>query len=152
MSMMKEFREFAVKGNMVDMAVGIMIGAAFNSVVKSIVDDIIMPPLGLLTGNLDFSDKFLILKDGVPGAPYATLAQAKAAGAVVMSYGQLISQLLSFVIVAFVLFMIVRWINKLRHTHKAVPAPDTKDCPFCKSTVNISATRCAFCTSELKTA
>ena len=152
MSMMKEFREFAVKGNMVDMAVGIMIGAAFNSVVKSIVDDIIMPPLGLLTGNLDFSDKFLILKDGAPGAPYATLAQAKAAGAVVMSYGQLISQLLSFIIVAFVLFMIVRWINKLRQTHEAAPAPDSKACPFCKSSVNISATRCAFCTSELKAA
>lgn len=152
MSMMKEFREFAVKDNMVDMAVGIMIGAAFNGVVKSIVDDIIMPPLGLLTGNLDFSDKFLILKDGAPGAPYATLAQAKAAGAVVMSYGQLISQLLSFLIVAFVLFMIVRWINKLRQTHKTAPEPDSKACPFCKSSVNLSATRCAFCTSELKTA
>lgn len=150
--MMKEFREFAIKGNMVDMAVGIMIGAAFNGVVKSIVDDIIMPPLGMLTGNLDFSDKFLILKDGNPGAPYASLAQAKSAGAVVISYGQLISQLLSFFIVAFVLFMIVRWISHLRRTQQATPAPDAKDCPFCKSSIKLDASRCAFCTSELKSA
>ncbi|MCB9707228.1 MAG: large conductance mechanosensitive channel protein MscL [Myxococcales bacterium] len=146
--MMKEFKEFAVKGNMVDMAVGIMIGAAFNGVVKSIVDDIIMPPLGLLTGNLDFSDKFFILKNGSPEAPYATLAQAKAAGAVVMSYGQLISQLVSFLIIAFVLFMIVRWINRLRKQPEAVP--NAKLCPFCKSSIDVAASRCAFCTSDLK--
>ena len=147
--MLKEFREFAIKGNVVDMAVGIIIGAAFTTVVKTLVDEVIMPPIGLLTGGVDFSSKFWLLKDGTPGVPYASLDEAKKAGAVVLAYGQFINTVVSFLLVALVLFFIVRWINRLRRQDPP-PAPSTKACPFCRSQIDIAASRCAHCTSTLE--
>ncbi|WP_137718843.1 large conductance mechanosensitive channel protein MscL [Methylobacillus flagellatus] len=120
--MLKEFREFAVRGNVVDMAVGIIIGAAFGAIVKSLVDDVIMPPIGLLLGNVDFSNLFFVLKEGSTAAPYATLALAKAAGAVTLNYGMLVNAVVSFVIVAFAVFILIRNINRLRKEEPAVPA------------------------------
>lgn len=146
--MFKEFKEFAVKGNVVDMAVGIMIGAAFTTVVKSLVDDVLMPPIALATGGLDFTDKFIVLEAGDVGGPYMSLEAAKEAGAVVLRYGQFLNNIISFLIVALVLFFLIRWINRLRRPDTP-PAPGTKPCPYCKSSVDLKATRCAFCTSEL---
>jgi large conductance mechanosensitive channel len=146
--MIKEFKEFAIKGNVVDMAVGIIIGAAFTTVVKTLVDEVIMPPIGLVTGGVDFSSKFLILKHGTPAAPYTSLADAKKAGAVVLGYGTFINTVVSFLIVSLVLFFIVRWVNRLRR-HDAPPAPNSKQCPFCRMQVDLAATRCAHCTSQL---
>lgn len=120
--MLKEFREFAVRGNVVDMAVGIIIGAAFGAIVKSLVDDVIMPPIGLLLGNVDFSNLFFVLKEGSTAAPYATLALAKAAGAVTLNYGMLVNAVVSFIIVAFAVFILIRNINRLRKEEPAVPA------------------------------
>src|SRR5262245_2177148 len=150
MSIMKEFRDFAVKGNVVDMAVGIMIGAAFTTVVKTVVDEILMPPLGLVTGKVDFADKYFLLREGAPPPPYETLAAAKKAGAVVVSYGLLANALVSFTIVAFVLFFLVRWVNRLRLKEPA--PPDKKPCPFCKMDIHVEATRCPHCTSTLEKA
>ncbi len=152
--MLKEFKEFAMKGSVIDMAVGIIIGAAFGTIVTSIVSDIIMPPIGLLLGNVDFANLFILLKEGAKAAgPYASLASAKAAGAVTINYGAFINTLISFIIVAFVVFMLVRSINRLRREKEVPPAePTTKGCPYCLSTIPIKATRCAFCTSELKAA
>jgi large conductance mechanosensitive channel len=150
--MLKEFREFAMRGNVVDMAVGIIIGAAFGAIVKSLVDDVIMPPIGLLLGNVDFSDLFITLKQGAAAAgPYATLELAKKAGAVTLSYGAFFSTIISFVIVAFSVFMLVRGMNKLKRQQEAAPAaaPTTKECPHCLSTIPIKATKCAHCTSNL---
>lgn len=151
MGMLKEFKEFAVKGNVVDMAVGIMIGAAFTTVVKTLVDEIVMPPLGLLTGKVDFADKYLLLRDGTTPAPYETLAAAKKAGAVVLSYGVFANAVVSFFLVALVLFFVVRWVNHLRPPMPPPPAA-TKPCRFCKQDVHAEATRCSHCTSELATA
>ena len=148
--MLKEFREFAIKGNVVDMAVGIIIGASFTTVVKSVVDDIIMPPIGLVTGGLDFSDKFVVLKPGMGNGDYHSLLEAKEAGATLLSYGVFINNVVAFLIVALVLFFIVRWANRLRRTEPP-PAPNTKNCPFCRSAIDLQATRCAHCTSELAT-
>jgi len=151
--MLKEFREFALRGSVVDLAVGVIIGAAFNSIVKSIVDDIIMPPIGLLVGNVDFTNLFAILKDGEVPPPYATLADAQAAGAVTINYGLFVNTLISFIIVAFVLFLIIRSINQLKRKEEAPPAePTTKECPYCKSEIALDATRCPQCTSELERA
>lgn len=151
MGMMKEFREFAVKGNVVDMAVGIIIGAAFGTIVKSLVSDVIMPPIGLLLGNVDFSNLFVVIKQGVPPGPYAALADATGAGAVTINYGMFINTIISFLIVAFAVFILVRNINRLKRKEEApAPAPTTKDCPYCYSAVPIKATRCPHCTSELK--
>jgi large conductance mechanosensitive channel len=150
--MLKEFREFAMRGNVVDMAVGIIIGAAFGAIVKSLVDDVIMPPIGLLLGNVDFSDLFITLKQGAAAAgPYATLELAKKAGAVTLSYGAFFNTIISFVIVAFSVFMLVRGMNKLKRQQEAAPAaaPTTKECPHCLSTIPIKATKCAHCTSNL---
>ena len=147
--MIKDFKEFAIKGNVIDMAVGIIVGAAFTTVVKSLVDDLLMPPLGVILGNVDFSDKFLLLRSGSPEPPYVSVDQAKKAGATVLSYGQFINSCVSFLIVAFVLFLIVRWVTKLRK-----PAPveaTTKNCPFCQSSIALAATRCPQCTSQLET-
>lgn len=151
MSMMKEFKEFAVKGNVVDMAVGIIIGAAFGTIVKSLVADVIMPPIGLALGNVDFANLFAVLKQGAPAGPYASLADAQAAGAVSINYGTFINTIISFVIIAFAVFLLIRNINKLKREAEEPPAePTTKECPFCFSTIPIKATRCGFCTSDLK--
>ncbi len=152
MSMMKEFKEFAVKGNVVDMAVGIIIGAAFGTIVKSLVADIIMPPIGLLLGNVDFSNLFITLKEGATAAgPYLTLADAQAAGAVTFNYGAFINTIISFIIVAFAIFILVKNINRLKKEKEAAPPPpSTKECPHCFSTINIKATKCPFCVSVLE--
>jgi len=146
--MWKEFKEFAVKGNAVDMAVGIIIGAAFGAIVKSLVDDVIMPPIGLLLGNVDFKDLFIVLKEGTAVGPYLSLAQAKAAAAVTLNYGVFLNMVVSFLIVSFAVFLLVKGINKLKKQEEA--APDKKDCPYCLSAIPIKATRCAHCTSEVK--
>jgi large conductance mechanosensitive channel len=149
--MLKEFREFAVKGNMVDMAVGIIIGAAFGSVVNSLVADIIMPPVGLFLGNVNFSDLLVVLREGKTPGPYASLAAAKAAGAVTLNYGLFINTLISFLVVALSVFLLVRSINRLRKEEQAPPeVPTTKECPYCLSVVPLGAVRCGHCTSELK--
>ena len=151
MSMMKEFKEFAVKGNVIDMAVGIIIGAAFGTIVKSLVADVIMPPIGLALGNVDFANLFIVLKEGAQAGPYPSLAEAQAAGAVSINYGAFINTIITFVIIAFAVFMIIRNVNKMKREEAAPPAePTTKSCPFCFSEVPIKATRCGFCTSELK--
>ncbi len=147
--MFDEFREFAVKGNVVDMTVGIMVGGAFGTVVKSVVDDLVMPPVSLLTGGLDFSNKFVVLREGASAAsPYGTLAQAQAAGATVVAYGAFINAVVAFAIVAVALFLVVRWINRLRRPDTA-DAPSTKACTFCKEPIHLEARRCPRCTSDL---
>jgi large conductance mechanosensitive channel len=149
--MLKEFRDFAMRGNVIDMAVGIIIGAAFGTIIKSLVDDIIMPPIGLLLGNVNFADFFILLKAGDPGGPYAVLADAQAAGAVTLNYGVFINAIISFLIVALAMFLLVRYMNRLQREEAAPPAePTTKECPFCLSTIAIKATRCAHCTAELE--
>ena len=148
-SMLKEFREFALRGNVVDMAVGIVIGAAFGTIVKSLVDDVIMPPIGLLLGGVDFASFFVLLKEGSPAAPYASLAEAQAAGAVTVNYGVFINAVISFLVVALVIFFLIRMMNRLRREEEAPAEPATKECPHCLSTIPIKATRCAHCTSEL---
>jgi large conductance mechanosensitive channel len=148
--MLKEFREFAMRGNVVDMAVGIIIGAAFGAIVKSLVDDVVMPPIGLLLGSVDFSDLFITLKQGAAAGPYATLELAKKAGAVALSYGAFLNTIVSFVIVAFSVFLLVKGMNKLKRQQEVAPAaPTTKECPHCLSTIPIKATKCAHCTSSL---
>ncbi len=149
--MLKEFKEFAMKGNVIDMAVGIIIGAAFGTIVNSLVQDVIMPPIGLLFGNVDFSNIFAVLKEGKVAGPYASVAAAKSAGAVTMNFGMFINTIISFILIAFAVFLLVRTINKLRRQEEAPPAaPTTKDCIYCFSKVPIQATRCPNCTSELK--
>jgi large conductance mechanosensitive channel len=149
--MIKEFKEFAVKGNAIDMAVGIIIGAAFGSIVNSLVKDVIMPPIGLLMGNVDFSNLFIVLKQGAVSGPYATLAEAKKAGAVSINYGMFLNTVISFLIVSFSVFFLVRGINRLRRLEATPPPPPatTKECPFCLSVIPIKATRCGYCTSDL---
>ena len=148
--MLEEFKKFAVKGNVVDMAVGIIIGGAFGTIVKSMVADVIMPPVGLLLGGVDFSDLFVVLKDGATAAPYLTLDAAREAGAVTMNLGVFFNNVVSFLIVAFAVFLLVRSINKLREEPPApAAAPTTKDCPKCCSSIAIKATRCPQCTAEI---
>jgi large conductance mechanosensitive channel len=152
--MFKEFKEFAMRGNVLDMAVGIIIGGAFGTIVKSMVDDVLMPPIGLGLGNVDFTNLFIVLKDGTKAAaPYAALADAKAAGAVTINYGLFINSVVSFVIVAFCVFLLVRTMNRLKREEAAPPAePTTRECPFCFSAIAIKASRCPHCTSEVKPA
>jgi len=139
--MFKEFKEFAMRGNVVDMAVGIIIGAAFGTIVKSLVSDVIMPPLGLLLGGVDFTNLFIVLQAGESGGSYLSLADAKAAGAVTVNYGVFINTIISFLIVVFSVFLIIRQINNLRHEEEAPPAdPTTKECQYCMSTIAIKAT------------
>jgi large conductance mechanosensitive channel len=138
---LKEFKEFAMRGNVVDMAVGIIIGAAFGTIVKSLVNDIIMPPIGLLLGKVDFSNLFIVLKGR--GASYATLAEAQAAGAVTLNYGAFINTIISFVIVAFAVFLVIKNINRLKREEPA-PEPTTKECPYCLSIIPVKAARCPF--------
>lgn len=144
--MLKEFREFAMRGNVVDMAVGIIIGAAFGKIVSSLVKDVIMPPIGKLMGNVDFSDLFINLSTG----DYATLKAAQDAGAATINYGVFINTVLDFVIVAFAIFMLIRAMNKLKREEEPAPeAPTTKECPECLSTIPLAAKRCAHCTSQV---
>jgi large conductance mechanosensitive channel len=152
--MFKEFKEFAMRGNVLDMAVGIIIGGAFGTIVSSLVNDVIMPPIGLALGNVDFANLFVVLKDGATAAgPYAALADAKAAGAVTINYGLFINAVVSFAIVAFAVFMMIRAMNRLKRQEVAPPAdPTTRDCPFCFSGIAIKATRCPHCTSEVNPA
>jgi large conductance mechanosensitive channel len=150
--MFREFKEFAMKGNVVDMAVGIIIGAAFGTIIKSLVSDIIMPPIGLLLGNVDFTNLFIVLKEGNVAGPFAALADAQKAGAVTINYGLFINTIVSFIIVAFAVFVLIRNINKLKRQEEAPPEePTTKECPYCLSTIAVKATRCAFCAADLKT-
>ena len=151
--MLKEFKEFAMRGNVIDMAVGIVIGAAFGAIVKSLVSDIIMPPIGLLLGNVDFANLFAVLKQGETLAgPYVSLADAQAAGAVTINYGVFINTIISFIVIAFAIFMVIRNMNKLKKKEEAPPAePTTKDCPYCLTSIPIKATRCPNCTSKLVT-
>jgi len=150
--MWKEFKEFAVKGNVVDMAVGIIIGAAFATIVKSLVSNVIMPPVGLLLGGVDFSNLFVVLKEGTIPAPYATVEAATEAGAVIMSWGVFINTIISFIIMAFAIFLLIRYINKLKRAEEETPAPPptVKKCSHCFSDISVKATRCPNCTSELK--
>jgi large conductance mechanosensitive channel len=148
--MFKEFKEFAMRGNVLDMAVGIVIGTAFGTIVKSLVSDIIMPPIGLLLGKVDFTNLFAVLKTGTKAAaPYTSLTEAQAAGAVTINYGMFINTIINFIIVALAIFMVIRSMNKFKKP-EAIPAePTTKDCPYCLISVPIKATRCPHCTSEL---
>jgi len=142
----QEFKEFAVRGNVVDMAVGILVGAAFGRIVNSLVQDIVMPPIGLITGKLDFSDLYVNLS----GGNYPSLAAAKAAGAATINYGVFINNVISFLIVAVCVFILVKQINSLRRKEDAGSiAPTQKSCPYCLQSISIKATRCAYCTSEL---
>jgi len=148
--MLKEFKEFAMRGNVVDMAVGIIIGGAFGTIVKSMVSDVLMPPIGLLMGGVDFSNLFLTLKEGATAGPYLALADAQAAGAVTINYGVFLNSVVSFLIVAFAVFIVIRNINKLKKEEEAPPAePTTKECGFCQMTIPIKATKCGHCTAEL---
>ena len=147
----KDFKEFILRGNVVDLAVGVIIGAAFGTIVTSLVNDLVMPPIGLLLGNVDFTDLFVVLKDGAKAAgPYATLADAQAAGAVTLNYGVFITRIVAFLIVAFAVFLMVRGVNRLKRSEKEpAAAPVTKECPFCASTIPIKASRCPNCTSQI---
>jgi large conductance mechanosensitive channel len=149
--MLKEFREFALRGSVVDMAIGIMVGAAFGTIAQSLVRDVLMPPIGLLLGNVDFSDLFLVLKPGAEAGPYTTLSAAQSAGAVTVNYGVFFNNIVSFVIVAWVAFLLVRGVQMWKRKEEAAPAkPVTKSCPYCVSTIPIAATRCPACTSALR--
>jgi large conductance mechanosensitive channel len=149
--MLKEFKEFALKGNVIDMAVGIIIGAAFGTIVNSLVQDVIMPPIGLLLGNVDFSNIFAVLKEGKVAGPYASVAAAKSAGAVTINFGVFVNTIISFILIAFAVFLLVRTINKMKREEEAPPpVPTTKECTYCFSNIPIKATRCPNCTSELK--
>jgi large conductance mechanosensitive channel len=145
--LLKEFKAFAMRGNVVDMAVGIIIGAAFGKIVSSLVNDVIMPPIGLLLGNVDFGGLFINLS----GQDYVTLAQAKDAGVATINYGIFLNTVLDFVIVAFAIFMVIRLMNRLQR-QEAPAKPTTRQCPYCVSTIPLAATRCAHCTSDLKSA
>ena len=150
--MLKEFKAFAMRGNVLDLAVGIIIGGAFGTIVKSLVDDILMPPIGLALGNVDFSDLFVVLRQGPKApAPYATLADAQAAGAVTMNMGLFVNSIITFLIIAFAVFLIVRAANRMQ-PQEAAAAPSTKDCPHCRMAIPVAATRCPHCTSELRAA
>ncbi|HLU61171.1 MAG TPA: large-conductance mechanosensitive channel protein MscL [Gammaproteobacteria bacterium] len=151
--MLKEFREFAMRGNVVDMAVGIIMGSAFGTIAQSLVKDVLMPPLGLLTGGIEFNDMFVVLKQGVEPGPYATLAQAQSAGAVTINYGVFINNVVAFLLVAVALFFLIRAMNRLRRLKEEEPAavvePTTKECRYCCSLIPLKATRCPQCTSAL---
>jgi large conductance mechanosensitive channel len=152
---MGEFRKFALRGNVVDMAVGIIIGGAFSTIVKSLVDDVIMPPIGLLLGGVDFTDLYILLRPGEQPLPAnATLSMAQEAGAVTLNYGQFINNVISFLLVALAVFLLIRMMNRLQENfdpHEQVEeTPQTKECPYCFNTIDIKARRCPYCTSDLE--
>ncbi len=148
---LKEFKEFALRGNVLDMAVGIIIGAAFSTIVNSLVNDVLMPPFGWLLGGVDFENFYLTIQSGSPPGPYLSLADAQAAGAVTVNYGVFINSVISFLIVAVAMFVLIRAINRLQKSgeEEAPAAPTEKDCPFCFTAISIQASRCPNCTSEL---
>lgn len=146
MKMWKEFKEFMTRGNVVDLAIGIIIGSAFGKIVTSLVNDVIMPPIGLLLGRVDFSNLFINLS----GQSYSSLSEAKSAGAPTINIGLFINTVIDFIIIGFVIFLLVRTINRIKR-QPPPPDPTTKSCPFCLSTIPIKAVRCPFCTSELST-
>jgi large conductance mechanosensitive channel len=151
--MLKEFREFALRGSVLDLAVGVIIGAAFTSIINSLVNDILMPPLGWLLGGVDFSNFYLIIKPGSPAGPYPSLADAGASGAVTVNYGLFLNAVVSFTLVALAMFLLIRAINRLQAGKSAAESaaePTTKDCPFCLSSIPPGATRCPHCTSQLE--
>ncbi|MHC1701867.1 MAG: large-conductance mechanosensitive channel protein MscL [Humidesulfovibrio sp.] len=150
--MLKDFKAFIMRGNVVDMAVGVVIGASFGGIVKSLVDDVLMPPIGLLLGRVDFSNLYLILREGTAPGPYAALAEAKKAGAVTLNLGLFANTVINFIIVALAIFLVVRAVNRLQAMQKSKEpeaAPSTRECPFCASTISIKAVRCPQCTSAL---
>jgi large conductance mechanosensitive channel len=150
--MLKDFKAFIMRGNVVDLAVGVIIGAAFGSIVKSLVDDVLMPVIGLATGGIDFSNMFVLLKAGAKAPPpYPSLGDAKAAGAVTLNYGVFINNVITFLIVAFCVYLLVRAVAKL-HRAPAPAPPNTRDCPYCKTSIPLGATRCPACTSQLSAA
>ncbi len=152
-NMLNEFKQFVMRGNVLDMAVGIIIGGAFTKIVNSMVADIMMPPLGLLMGKVDFSNWFVVIKQGTTAGPYATMAQAQEAGATTMNLGLFLNAIISFVIVAFCIFLLIKAINKLntaKTKEEVASAPTTKKCPYCCSEIPLEATRCPHCTSEIK--
>lgn len=142
--MIKEFKDFIMRGNVLDLAIGVIIGGAFGKIISSLVSDVLMPPIGMLLGKVDFSNLFLDLS----GGHYASLADAQAAGAATLNYGLFINNIINFLIIALVIFMIVKQVNRLQKPQPAA-VPITKECPFCKSTIPIKATRCPYCTSQL---
>jgi large conductance mechanosensitive channel len=152
--MLKDFRAFIMRGNVVDLAIGIVIGVAFGAIVSSFVKDVIMPPIGLLLGNVDFANLFTVLKEGTVAGPYSSLVAAQESGAVTINYGVFINTIINFLIIALVVFFfVIRPINKMHARQKAkeiATAPDTKECPYCNTSIPIKATRCPNCTSELK--
>jgi len=151
--MFKEFKEFAMRGNVVDMAVGIVIGAAFGTIVKSFVSDVLMPPIGLALGGVDFTNLYAVVREGTPVGPYAALADAQAAGAVTVNYGMFFNTIISFLIIALAVFFVIKAINSMQRQEEEAPAePTTKDCSFCCTEIPIKATRCPHCTSELSAA
>jgi large conductance mechanosensitive channel len=142
-----------MRGNVVDMAVGIVIGVAFGGIIKSMVADVLMPPIGILLGGVDFSNLFLVIKEGTAAGPFATVAAANEAGAVTLNYGLFVNTIVNFLIVAFAIFFVVGGLNRLKKEEEAPPAePTTRECPLCLSTIPIKATRCGHCTSEVKAA
>ena len=147
--MLKEFKEFAMRGNVVDMAVGIIIGASFGGIISSLVADVVMPPIGMMLGNVDFANLFVTLKEGAKAAgPYASLAEAKAAGAVTLNVGVFFNTIVNFLIVAFAMFLVIRGMNRMKREAPAA-APTTKECPHCFTAIPIKAKRCPNCTSQL---
>ncbi len=151
--MLKDFKEFALRGNVVDMAVGIIIGAAFGTVVKSLVSDVLTPPLGLLMGDVDFSNLFMTLKEGTTPGPYPTLEQAQEAGAVVISWGIFVDNVVAFLIVALAMFFVVRAMVRLKRKEEGPPPPPTaRDCPHCMMSIPLKATRCGHCTATVEAA
>ena len=149
--MFREFKKFIMRGNVLDLAVGVIIGGAFGAIVTSLVKDVIMPPIGLLLGRVDFANLFVVLKQGKAAGPYATLAAAQEAGAVTINYGLFVNTIISFVVIALAVFLIVRAANRLQRQPEAPPAaPTTKQCPYCATEIPIAATRCPHCTSQLQ--
>lgn len=151
-NMLGEFKKFIMRGNVIDMAVGIIVGSAFTKIVNSMVADVMMPPLGLLMGKVDFTNWFVVLKHGAADAgPYATLAAAQAAGATTLNIGNFLNAVISFLIVAFCIFLLIKGINRLDHKKEEAPAaPTTKDCPHCFSKIDVRATKCPDCTADLQ--
>jgi large conductance mechanosensitive channel len=148
--MWKDFRQFVMRGNIIDLAIGISVGTAFGAIAKSLVNDVLMPPIGLVLGGVNFANFYILLKAGTPPPPYPSLTEAQAAGAVTVNYGVFVNSVISFLIIAVVMFLLIRALNKLKRQKPEPQAqPTTKECPYCLSKIQIKATRCAYCTSQL---